>query len=151
MYSTAYICEHLHDLYTLNCLSDWKGLKKFIPRDSLNSSLRYILFSMDTTDAVRLTIWIYMLCRRFFICLRNICLMYNYRIYNNLFWIFLIHMEFPSAKHTYSYGRANRVTYISLLFLTPWLYPYTGITWLIELRSKIIQTKVLTSKHYRDT
>jgi len=39
------ICENLHDLYTLNSLSGWKGLKKFIPRDSFNSSL-YILFSM---------------------------------------------------------------------------------------------------------
>ena len=26
------ICEHLHDLYTLNSLSGWKGLKKMIPR-----------------------------------------------------------------------------------------------------------------------
>jgi len=40
------ICEHLHDLYTLNSLSGWKGLKKCIPRDSLNSPLIYILFSM---------------------------------------------------------------------------------------------------------
>ena len=40
------ICEHLHDLYTLNSLSGWKGLKKFIPRDFLNSPLIYILFSM---------------------------------------------------------------------------------------------------------
>ena len=40
------ICEHLHDLYTLNSLSDWKGLKKFIPRDSLNSPLISILFSL---------------------------------------------------------------------------------------------------------
>ena len=31
-----------------------------------------------------------MLCRRFFIWIRNICLMYNYRVYNNLFWIFHI-------------------------------------------------------------
>jgi len=30
----------------LNSLSGWKGLTKFIPRDSLNSSLIYILFSM---------------------------------------------------------------------------------------------------------
>ena len=30
----------------MNSLSGWKGLKKFIPRDSLNSSLIYILFSM---------------------------------------------------------------------------------------------------------
>ena len=37
------ICEHLHDLYTLNSLSGWKGLKKFIPRDSFNSSLFYSL------------------------------------------------------------------------------------------------------------
>ena len=40
------ICEHLRDLFTLNSLSGWKGLKKFIPRDSLNSPLIYILFSM---------------------------------------------------------------------------------------------------------
>ena len=41
------ICEHLHDLYTLNSLSGWKGLKKFIPRDPLNSPLIFILFSMS--------------------------------------------------------------------------------------------------------
>ena len=35
-----------------------------------------------------------MLCRRHSICIRNICLMYNYRVYNNLFWIFLIQMEY---------------------------------------------------------
>ena len=47
MYSTAY------KLWTFTWfvhfeLSGWKGLKKFIPRDSFNSSL-YILFSMDKT------------------------------------------------------------------------------------------------------
>ena len=31
--------------------------------------------------------------------------------------IFYIQMEYPSAK----YGRANRVSYNSLLFLTPWV------------------------------
>ena len=65
-----------------------------------------------------------------FICLiqgvKNICLMYNYRVYNNLFWIFHIQMEYPSAKHVYSYGRANRVSYISLLFFTPWSDHYWG-------------------------
>ena len=30
-------------------------------------------------------------------------------------------MKYPSAKHV-SYGRANRVSYASLLFLTPWFY-----------------------------
>jgi len=46
------ICEHLHDLYTLNSLSGWKkGLKKSIPRDSFNSSLIYILFSMFVTHS----------------------------------------------------------------------------------------------------
>ena len=39
------ICEHLHDLYTLNSLSGWKVLTQFIPRDSFNSS-PYILFFM---------------------------------------------------------------------------------------------------------
>ena len=47
MYNLLHIiCEHLHDLYTLNSLSGWKGLKKFIPRDWLNSTLIYILFSL---------------------------------------------------------------------------------------------------------
>ena len=40
------ICEHLHDLYTLNSLSGWTGLTKFIPKDCLNSTLIYILFSL---------------------------------------------------------------------------------------------------------
>ena len=31
----------------------------------------------DTTDAARPTIWLCMLCRRYFICIRNICLMYT--------------------------------------------------------------------------
>ena len=55
----------------------------------------------------------------YIIWIRNICLMYNYCVYNNLFWIFHIQMEYPSAQHAESYGRANRVSYISLLFLTP--------------------------------
>ena len=29
-------------------------------------------------------------------------------------------MEYPYAKHALSYGRANHVSCISLLFLTPW-------------------------------
>ena len=37
--------------------------------------------------------------------------------------IFLIQMKYPSAKYVLSYGRANRVSYISLLFLTPCIYP----------------------------
>ena len=44
------ICEHLHDLYTLISLiglKGTKGLTKFIPRDSLNSPLIYILFSLS--------------------------------------------------------------------------------------------------------
>ena len=49
MFLLHIICEHLHDLYTLNSLSGWKGLKKFIPRNSFNSSL-YILFSMVKTQ-----------------------------------------------------------------------------------------------------
>ena len=40
------ICEHLHDLYTLSSLSGWMGLTKLIPRDCLNSTLIYILFSL---------------------------------------------------------------------------------------------------------
>ena len=30
-------------------------------------------------------------------------------------------MEYLSTKHVQSYGWANRVSYISLLFLTPWI------------------------------
>ena len=46
------------------------------------------------------TIWLYMLCRRVLhLYKKNICLMYNYRVYKNLFWIFHIQMEYPSAKH----------------------------------------------------
>ena len=48
----------------------------------------------DTTDPARPTIWLNMLCRRYSIFIRNICLMYNYRVYNNLFWIFLIQMKY---------------------------------------------------------
>ena len=46
------ICEHLHDLYTLHSLLGRKGLKKFIPRDSLISPLIYILFSMVAQYAI---------------------------------------------------------------------------------------------------
>ena len=38
-------------MYTLNSLSGRKGLTKFIPRDSFNSSL-YILFSMLVDNLV---------------------------------------------------------------------------------------------------
>ena len=66
-------------------------------------------------------LWLYMLCRWYFIWIQNICLMFNYRVYNNLFWIlFLIQMEYPSAKHAKSYGMAGCVSCISLLFHTPW-------------------------------
>jgi len=47
------ICEHLHDLTTFKFLSGWKGLTKFIPRDCLNSTLIYILFSLFTTVPVQ--------------------------------------------------------------------------------------------------
>ena len=36
---------------------------------------------------------IIMLCRRYSIWIRNICLMYIYCVYNNLYWIFLPQME----------------------------------------------------------
>ena len=53
-----------------------------------------------TNDAARPTIWFYMICRRYSIWIRNICLMYKYRVNNNLFWIFLMQIELvPSAKH----------------------------------------------------
>ena len=67
---------------------------------------------------IRSTIWLYMLWKWYFIWKRS--LMYNNRAYNNLFWIFLIQMEYPSEKHVYTYGRAGRVSCISLLFYTPW-------------------------------
>ena len=38
-------CFHTAGVLHIFMLSGWKGLKKFIPRDSFNSSL-YILFSM---------------------------------------------------------------------------------------------------------
>ena len=44
--------ENILYLYTLNSFSGWKGLKKFIPRDSLNSPLIYILFSMFGTLSI---------------------------------------------------------------------------------------------------
>ena len=53
-----------------------------------------------------------MLCRRYFIWIRNICLMWNYRVYNNLFWIFLIQMEYKwSLQSMYNHivGRATSV------------------------------------------
>ena len=46
--------------------------------------------------------------------------MYNYCVYNNLFWIFLIQLECPSAKHAQSYGRAGRVSCISWLLGFVW-------------------------------
>ena len=50
------ICEYLHDLYTLNSLSGWKGLTKFIPKDCLNSTLIYILFSLIYCDILSLKV-----------------------------------------------------------------------------------------------
>ena len=44
------ISEHLHEFYNLNSFSGWKGLTKFIPRDFLNSTLIYILFSLVDDD-----------------------------------------------------------------------------------------------------
>ena len=48
------ICEHLHDLYTLNSLSDWKGVKQFIPKGCLNSDLIYIQFPMSGNQVMTL-------------------------------------------------------------------------------------------------
>ena len=54
------------------------------------------------------------------------CFVYGYKKFQNrllyirllyIRQIFLIQMEYPSAKHVKSYGRANRVSCISLLFL----------------------------------
>ena len=62
-----------------------------------------------------------MLCRRVLHLYKKcICPMYNYCVYNNLFWIFLIQIKYPSAKDFKSYGRAGCVSSISLLFYTPW-------------------------------
>jgi len=38
-------------------------------------------------DAARPTIWLNILCKWYSICIRNFCLTYNYRVYNNLYWI----------------------------------------------------------------
>jgi len=38
------------NIYLIFTLSGWKGLNKFIPRDSLNSPLIYILFSLIISD-----------------------------------------------------------------------------------------------------
>ena len=41
---------------------------------------------------------------------KKICLMYNYRVYNNLFWIFLIQMEYRlQSMHNHMVGRAASV------------------------------------------
>ena len=64
----------------------------------------------DTTDPARPTIWLNMLSRRYSIFIRNICLMYNYRVYNNLFWIFLIQMKYHlQSMYNHMVGRAASV------------------------------------------
>ena len=45
-------------------------------------------------------------------------------------------MEHPSAKHVLSYGRANRVSYISLLFLIPCLEP--SIIYIVMINTIVI-------------
>ena len=40
------ICEHLHELYTLNSLSDWKELTKFIPQGLFKLRSIHILCSV---------------------------------------------------------------------------------------------------------
>ena len=52
----------------------------------------------------------FMLFRRYSIWIRNICLMYNYRVYNNLFWIFLIQMEYRlQSMYNHMVGQAASV------------------------------------------
>ena len=72
-------------------------------------SLKYI--QGNITDAARPTIWLYMLCRRYSIWIRSICLMYNYRVYNNLFWIFLYKWStlLQSMEIIYMVGRARQL------------------------------------------
>ena len=53
---------------------------------------------------------IYMLCRRCSIFKRNICLMYNYRLYDNIFWIFLIPTEYSlQSMYNHMVGQATSV------------------------------------------
>ena len=70
--------------------------------------------------------WLYMLFRRFSICIRNICLMYNYRVYNNLFWIVLTQMEYQSMYYQ-MVGRAASVVspFYSILLV---YVPFTTVT-----------------------
>ena len=49
-------------------------------------------------------IWLYMVCRRYFIWRRNIRLMYNYRVYNNLFWIFLRDKKVTETNYQLKYA-----------------------------------------------
>ena len=60
------ICEHLHELYTLNSFSGSKGLTKFIPRDCFYS----ILCSVITTLNAVVSIYIFIQ-NRFMICCQN--------------------------------------------------------------------------------
>ena len=54
-----------------------------------------------------------MLCRRYSIWIRNICLMYNYHVHNNLFWIFHIQMEYRlQSMNNHMVGRAPRQLYL---------------------------------------
>ena len=100
----------------------------------------------DTNDAACPTIWLYMLCRRYSIWIRNICLMYKYRVYNNLFWIFLIQMEYRlQSMYNHMVGRA--ASFVSL-FYSIFLGQYSVKFCRQSLEGKLLKpNKVISSWH----
>ena len=75
-------------------------------------SFKQIIFSKYATNLTPYHIIIHALQTVLHLNKKCFFLMYNYCVYNNIFWIFLIQMECPSAKYVLSYSRANRVSEI---------------------------------------
>ena len=76
-----------------------------------------------TRPALPYDFTIYMLCRRYSIC------MYNYRVYNNLFWIFYKEMEYRlQSMYNHMVGRATSVIspFYFMLLDSPLCKPMSG-------------------------
>ena len=105
------ICER-HILSVFRCQGVWNRREIQMTRPAL---YHIIIHALQTVS-----IWI-----------RNICLM-NYRVYNNLFWIFLIQMEYRlQSKYNHMVGRAAS-------FVSPFYSILLGLIWIfIKIQSRL--------------
>ena len=101
----------------------------FLPQEINNKlwrnhtiSFKQIIFSKYATNLTPYHMIIHALQTVLYLNKKNIVLMYNYCVYNNIFWIFLIQMEYRlQSMFNNMVGRAATVE-----FYAPWKTPTSG-------------------------